>query len=410
MSRHNTHLKHIGRLATRDLLHQKLASLVLVLALAAVLTPLLVLFGLKFGVIDNLLQSLIEDPHNREIRLVGHGRFDRDWFERMRQQKGVTFVIPRTRGAAATIELRPNLAGASNSVVELIPTAEGDPLLMGHATAPQNVNEMVLSGRTARQLGAREGDQIKGNIRRKQQGKWSREQIQLKVTGIVPDAVFNRQGAFVTPKLLTAIEDFRDGYAVTGLGWGDGEAFTGKRVYSGFRLFVDDLQDVAPIRDLLMNQGQGFEVLTQAKAIEEVKLFDRYLTSTYLMIAFIGVAGYLLSFGASMWVNVERKRRELSVLQLLGFPSSAILFFPIIQSALIALCGALLASLMFGLISLLINVYFASESGQFEGLCRLLPSHLLISLFATLLCAVTASALAAWRTTRIEPAEGLREL
>ena len=400
----------IARLAARDLLHQKLASLVLVLALAAVLTPLLVLFGLKFGVIDNLARELVEDPRNREIRLVGHGRFDQDWFENMAARDEVAFVIPRTRGAAATIDLRSEGPGGERATVELIPSAPGDPLLQGHAKAPLDKESIVISARTARLIGAKTGDRVKASVRRKRGGRWSREQVLLRVTGVVPDSVFARKGGFVSPQLLAAIEDYRDGYAVPELGWGEGEPFSGPRYFSGFRLYVRGLDDVPVVRDLLAGGGQGYEVITQAKAIEEVRLFDRYLTSTYLMIAFIGVAGYLLSFGASMWVNVERKRRELSVLQLLGFPSSVIMFFPMVQSALIALCGGGLAIVLFGFISILINNYFAQASGQFEGLCRLLPSHLAFSLAATLLCALLSSALAAYRATRIEPSKGLREL
>lgn len=400
----------IARLAARDLLHQKLASLVLVLALAAVLTPLLVLFGLKFGVIDNLVRELVEDPRNREIRLVGHGRFDQDWFTSMAARAEIAFVIPRTRGAAAAIDLRPDTPGGQRATVELIPTAPGDPLLEGYAKAPADTGSIVISAGTARLIGAKTGDLVKGSVRRKREGRWSREHISLRVTGVVPDSVFSRKGGFVSPQLLAAIEDYRDGYAVPGLGWGKGEPFSGTRYFSSFRLYVRNLDDVPIVRNLLIGGGQGYEVITQARAIEEVRLFDRYLTSTYLMIAFIGVAGYLLSFGASMWVNVERKRRELSVLQLLGFPSSTIMFFPIVQSALIALCGGGLAIVLFWVISVLINSYFSQAAGQFEGLCRLLPSHLITSLLATLACAILSSALAAYRTTRIEPSKGLREL
>ena len=407
--RDQANLIEVARLATRDLLHQKLASMVLVLALAAVLTPLLVLFGLKYGVIDSLVRELVEDPQNREIRLIGHGRFDHDWFLHMGGLQEVAFVIPRTRGAAATLDLRAG-TGGSHTTVELIPSADNDPLLAGHALPPAGAGSLVISARTAQQLGAKEGDLLKGSVRRKREGQWSRVHVPLRVSGVVPDSVFARKGAFVSPELLTAIEDYRDGYAVPELGWNEGQPFSDKRFYSGFRLYVRGLDDVAAVRDLLLAQGQGFEVMTQARAIEEVKLFDRYLTSTYLMIAFIGVAGYLLSFGASMWVNVDRKRRELSVLQLLGFPSSVIMFFPVVQSGLIALFGGGVAVVLFGLISLLINDYFVREAGQFEGLCRLLPSHLLISLLATLVCAFIASALAAYRVTRIEPSRGLREI
>lgn len=403
-------LAQIARLAACDLLHQRLASLVLILALAAVLTPLLVLFGLKYGVVDNLLRELVQDPANREIRLIGHGRFDPTWFERMAAREDVEFVLPRTRGAAASIDLRADRNDTAHVTVELVPSAAGDPLLAGLAPPPVDLGSVVLSEAAAREIGAQTGDRLKGSVRRKQQERWSRAHVMLQVTGVVPDSVFARKGAFVSPELLTAIEDYRDGYAAPALGWQEGESFSGLRYHSGFRLYVRGLDDVAVVRDALLAEGQGFEVSTRAKAIEEVQRFDRYLTATFLMIAFIGVAGFLLSFGASMWVNVERKRRELSVLQLLGFPASVILYFPMIQSALIALCGGLWAIVMFWLISLVINGYLARQAGQFEGLCRLLPWHLLLSLAATLVCALLASALAAWRATRIEPSRGLREL
>ena len=69
------------RLATRDFGHDWRIALCQVLGLAAVLAPLLVLFGLRFGLIDTLAQRLIEDPRN-ELRydaacaaaLVGCGR------------------------------------------------------------------------------------------------------------------------------------------------------------------------------------------------------------------------------------------------------------------------------------------------------------------------------------------------
>ncbi|MDH3377658.1 MAG: peptide ABC transporter permease [Gammaproteobacteria bacterium] len=405
-----TTLAQIIRLATRDLIHQRLSSAVLVLALAAVLTPLLVLFGLKFGVIDNLLRELMQDPRNREIRLIGHGRFDAGWFAQMRALDEIAFVVPRTRGAATTIDLRPENASQPQIKVELIPSGQGDPLLQGHAAPPDQPGSVVLSAASARAIGATPGTRVKASVRRKIEGQWSRVHALLTVAAVVPDSVFPRKGAFVMPALLVAIEDYRDGYAVPEYNWGEGEAFNGPRYYSGFRLYVRELDDVAHVRDLLRAQEASFEVSTKARAIEEVRLFDRYLTATFLMIAFIGVAGFLLSFGASMWVNVERKQRELSVLQLLGFRSPIIMLFPIVQSGLIALSGAVLAIIMFFGISVLINGYFAREAGQFDGLCRLLPSHLAISLVATLVCAVVAAGLAAYRSTRIEPSKGLREL
>ena len=58
------------RLALRDYWHDWVLSLCFVLAIAAMLMPLLVLFGLKFGIITNLLAPLKEDP--RWQRMLEH--------------------------------------------------------------------------------------------------------------------------------------------------------------------------------------------------------------------------------------------------------------------------------------------------------------------------------------------------
>ena len=60
-------LSQIFRLVFADLGHEKLLSLCQVVAIAAVLAPLLVLFGLREGVIGTLIERLNRDP---TLRLV----------------------------------------------------------------------------------------------------------------------------------------------------------------------------------------------------------------------------------------------------------------------------------------------------------------------------------------------------
>src|SRR4051812_14764386 len=95
-------MRHIHRLAWRDFVHETLMSFCFVLALAAVLAPLLVLFGLKFGLIDTIASRLIEDPRNRELIPVGSGRFDAGWFARQRGRPEVAFTVPETRRLSAS--------------------------------------------------------------------------------------------------------------------------------------------------------------------------------------------------------------------------------------------------------------------------------------------------------------------
>ena len=48
-------------LATRDYLHEWQMSVCFMLGLAAVLGPMMVLFGLKFGIVGGMMDQLIED-------------------------------------------------------------------------------------------------------------------------------------------------------------------------------------------------------------------------------------------------------------------------------------------------------------------------------------------------------------
>ena len=138
-------------LASRDYAHEWQMSGCFILALAAVLGPMLVLFGLKFGIIGNMLDDLIEDPRNREIRPIGSGRFERDWFAQLRQRNDVAFVVPRTRSIAATIELGSD-AATRIIPVEVIPSGDDDPLLPPGIEAPVGLHRIVLSKSAAEKL------------------------------------------------------------------------------------------------------------------------------------------------------------------------------------------------------------------------------------------------------------------
>jgi hypothetical protein len=96
----------IIRLSLKDYFHERLLSACAVLGLAAVLAPLLLLFGVKSGIINTMADRLIEDPRNREVTPVGSGRYGEDWFSVAAKRPGVAFVIPLTRSIAASMILR----------------------------------------------------------------------------------------------------------------------------------------------------------------------------------------------------------------------------------------------------------------------------------------------------------------
>ena len=80
---------NILRLSFRDYIHEWRMSGCFVFALAAVLAPMMILFGLKFGIVSSMIYELVENPVNREIRPIGSGRYDQQWIDGYRDRDDV---------------------------------------------------------------------------------------------------------------------------------------------------------------------------------------------------------------------------------------------------------------------------------------------------------------------------------
>ncbi|QXH51840.1 ABC transporter permease [Pseudomonas fakonensis] len=395
----------IASLAWQDYRNEARLSACGVLALVAVIAPLLVLFGLKFGLVGSLTERLQRDPGVREVIPLGGGRFSAGFIEELAQRPGVAFAIPRTRQIAATAELLMPAQGRSVTV-EMLPTAKGDPLLL-HVAPPEGVQQVVLSFTTAEKLGAKAGDEVQASFSRQQAGQVQWRQTRLQVTAVLPLAAFERDGLFAPLALLEAVEDYRDGRAVPALGWpGDEVAADTRRVYPAFRLYARELTDVEPLRRFFAERK--LLVSTQAAQIAQVQSLSRNLDLVFWIIAALAVAGAVAATAAGAVAAVERKQRELAVLRLLGFGSAALLLFVMVQALYSGLLAAAVAGLLYLLAEHGLNRLFMQVPGEFAS--RLLPVHYLVALGAVLLASTTAAALGGWRVSRIDAAQGIRDV
>jgi putative ABC transport system permease protein len=402
-----TQLTNIVRLSFRDYSHEWRMSGCFVLALASVLAPMMILFGLKFGIVSSMVQELVENPDNREIKPIGSGRYDDAWIDAYRERREVEFIVPKTRALAATIQLK---SETSKRILptELMATAEGDPLLRGLGGLPRDYYQAVLSRSAANRLKVKAGDTIDASLSRQFQGKRERVHLPVTVIGIAHPAAESRNVAFVHLDLLIASELFKDGRAVEALGWGGNRDDSLRRVYPSFRLYARSIDDVERlVADL---ERDGVRIKANLAEISTVQSIDRNLAVIFWIIACVGAAGFSLSLGASLWANVDRKRRELSVLRLVGFKSGRIVLFPVLQAFYTALLGWLAAILVYLAFEFGINQLLAPRLNLEQALCYLLPEHFLWALALTVTVAITSAILGGWRAARIEPSDGLRDL
>ncbi|WP_313599297.1 ABC transporter permease [Pseudomonas sp.] len=389
----------VASLAWQDYRNDTWLSACSVLALVAVIAPLLVLFGLKFGLVSSLTQRLETDPATREIIPLGGGRFSSTFIEQLGQRPDVAFAIPRTRQIAATAQV-------GTLVLEMLPTAPGDPLL-GGLPVPQGLEQIVLSHTAAEKLAARPGDWLETSFARQVAGRVEARHTRLQVLAVLPLEAFARDGLFAGLGLLEAAEDYRDGRAVPALGW-EGEAVgtNEQRVYPAFRLYARSLNDVEPLRVFFARQNML--VSTQALNIAQVQSLSRNLSIVFWIIAGLALAGAFAAIFAGALAAVARKRRELSVLRLLGFSTGALLLFVVLQALYSASLAAVLSAGLYGLAEAGLNQLFVQVPGEHAS--RLLAHHYGLALVAVLGISAVAAACGGWRVARIQASEGIRDV
>jgi putative ABC transport system permease protein len=598
----------IFRLAFKDIVHDWLLSLCLVLAISAIIAPLLILFGLKFGAVETMRSRLVQDPKNREIRPLTTRSFSREWFDELRAHRGeVAFVAPMTRQISASV-MATNAAGDLREPLSLMVTAPGDPLLLENSGVVPEPGECVLTEAAAKALNVAVGDQLTLGAQRIIQGRYENGTFPVRIAAVLGERASSLRAAYVRLEVVEAVEDYKDGRAVPAYGWqgelpeaypvfdgavvltpeplskldevllvnntgfsrvqpvagdeardklgyapepgwsaywitvrqraatednlqavvnklrgrgaivapwiepleigltaagasgpvtvqlrarsdvasssgavqaagagrpqrvivvasdlplgegpatlhlkvadrelqapvllhkGDvpsGQAQAGAAVagtfnllrhrnvrydsaadalllsrqgYAGFRLYAATIDAVDAVQQRL--EQQGVTVHTERERIAEVRRLDRYATLVFWLIAAVGVIGGVSALTASLYASVERKKKELNVLRLLGLLKRELVLFPIFQGLLLSSGALALAAVLFLLVARVINTLFRAQLHAEESLCALSLGHFLILAVGVWTLSVVAATFAALRATRLDPAEALRD-
>ena len=573
-------------LAMFDLLHEWILTLCLVLAIAAIISPLLLLMGLKYGTIATLKDRLVQDPIYREIRPTQTYDYNKDWFTNFAKHKDIDFLIPTTRVSSSIITVK---TSSTKKIFDLVPTAVNDPLILENGgIIPQN-NQCVLTKAAAQEIGVGVGDKLAVRVTRSREGRQEFVEAELEIISILNQRAGTMSKIYTPLNFVVDVENYKENIAVPARNWPGGtprpylsfdgimvmlvkpldpvassgliigtginniqllnrEAFNqitgfalpadliaynlqntnnivqtasyralkrklrGKKAivmpyvklalnfptpvlglslttkdqqrlglnlpwgklerdatyqkmqqlllpnanngtmmasfnglkgsikfpmqitgnspskyaiaplellatlrtglqreiifdgkmflltrlnYGGFRLYAKTIDDVQGIYTTLTQQG--IEVKAKSDEIERIKILDRGLTRIFWLVAIVGIIGGIAALIASLYATVERKKRELSIMRLIGLSRYQVFRFPIFQALVMAILSILVAvSAYFGL-ALVINLVFASDLDMGQQICHLPVSYILSAIFGCL------------ETTQIEPAEALRE-
>jgi len=394
------------KLGICDLLHDRKVSFFIMASIVAVVAPLLLLFGLKFGIVSQLRAELIADPRNLEIRMLASAKLDDAWFQRFRQSAGVGFVLPMTRALNTIGDLYVDGRRFAENV-ELVPTAQGDPVL-GNIKIPLAKDEVVLTASAASKLGLNVGDSVRLRAGRVFESRSERAQILVHIVGILPATAFNRPAVFLTLPLLVDIEDFRDGFNVEGSGIETGIPRQARNYFARARIYADRIESVESLAGQLLSEG--IETSSRLAEIKSVQSIDKVLGIIFAVIAWIALLGCAASLVGALMANIDRKRKDLALLRLMGYGRSAMQLYVVMQACVLTVTAFAIGCIVYLFGSHLFNQTLGAFMAADQFVCRLEPIHFLIALSVSLLVAMIVSGVGANLVTKIEPAESLRDV
>ncbi|TPG81638.1 ABC transporter permease [Pseudomonas arsenicoxydans] len=407
MNRWTDRLRLLGSLALQDLWHDRKVSLCIAASLVAVIAPLLLLFGLKHGVVSQLQDELLRDPRNLEVKMLSNGNYDTAWIERLRLRPETGFALGQTRSLNTQADL---LIGMQRFVegAEIIATEPGDPQLNLAALTPVG-NQVILSASAAQRLQAKVGDSVQLRALRRLDGVNERGEMTLTVLAVLDGARFGRAAGFVAPPLLLDLEHFRDGYQVSAFGVATGKPLGNLQpLYARARVYARDIDQVAPLEHWL--NEQHIETSSRLADIDNVKAINHVLGLIFGVIAMAALIGCVASMVGAFLANIDRKRKSLAVLRLLGFKRRAVGGFVVLQALILSLAGYIGGLGFYAVGSHLFDYLLGSSQATGTFVCRITVWHGVAALLLTFLVAALVAVIGALRAINIQPAESLREL
>jgi len=142
----------VAWLALADMRHEAVLSLCMVVTLVAIITPLMLLLGLRHGSIEMLRVRLVNNPSYREVWPEATLDLNDAWFTSLRARPDVAWLVPTILRGNSIIGVR--LPGtARRDDVDMVSTASGDPVLAAFGAPDPGPGEVVLARPAADRLG-----------------------------------------------------------------------------------------------------------------------------------------------------------------------------------------------------------------------------------------------------------------
>ncbi len=206
----------IFQLGLQRIAYSKFIYICQVFAVAAVMIPLLIILGLKYGMISNMRDALSDNPATLELRLKKPTNLTQKELNTIQSwsETGFAALMSNINGQSVRLGCAKDYDSTKSPLdfynqsfsCDLKPSSSHDPLMQKASIEPPKLGEIVLSAKVANGLGAKTGDMLLLCVPR----NGSREFLlkELRLADVIPETLLSRTEAYADLSLSDEIEEF----------------------------------------------------------------------------------------------------------------------------------------------------------------------------------------------------------
>lgn len=383
----------IIRYALRDLCHDRRITFLSILLYIVILSPVCILYILKFGVVTAWTEDLAKDMRNREVRVTGEYALHGEAFVGLHAIPETGFLVPEASFLVSTQPMRrrePERGPWQD--INFRTTRTGDP-----ATGLESdleSSEVIVTTQVAESLEIAEGDVLEIRLSRQPKNSGIESTfVRLGVADILPEEAWPGGNVFISPALALDVRDWlqfdlRDD---TEIGARDR---TTEAVWQSLRIYASTVKEAVELRDKL--EEKGFATQLNTDQIARLVDLETALNALFAIILAMSGTAFLATAFLLQWLAVTRKRADFALMSVAGFTRENLRLFPIVQSLVTTSTGIVLA-IAVALIMFAALYTYATDLLSVPRIALPPVWHSLIAAALTLMLSVLGS-LAAMRT------------
>ena len=144
-----------------------------------------------------------------------------------------------------------------------------------------------------------------------------------------------------------------------------------------FRVYSESIEQLEALVQIVKDVGNDIginalkEPVSRLYEVQKIRTLSDYMKKIYFLIAAISGVSTIFAVSASVYATVQRRKKDLAYLNMLGVDKSTIIFFPFIKSMILISIGLLISFIAYWIFGALASHWFVDLLGETESLTRL---------------------------------------